>query len=345
MLRNLVNRYDFVRAGRVLARSDASARIAGLFGRDTTRVRRKWDEIELEPGQWWVIEDVTRRWAEKVSGDPEVDFRHHVIRQHLGDRRGLIGCSPGCGTGEREMAWAATGIFERFDAFDLSPVRIAAAREEAARRDLDHVLNFEVADVSSARLGFASYDVIVAEHSLHHFSPLREVMLAIRDAIAPDGWFFVDEFVGPTRFQWTYRQLEAANGLLRTLPERYRRTPRGLKRTVIRPSILSMYLDDPSEAIESADIMPLLHELFDVIDERGYGGSVLQLAFTDISRNFLDRDEETTEVLRYCFDVEDALLRSGDVAHDFMIAACRRPGDEPSQQPMVNGRSGAVLAG
>jgi SAM-dependent methyltransferase len=344
MFNNLVNRHDLVRAAHLVTSNKVRTKLLGLAGHDTTRVRRKWDEIQAEPGQWWVIDDVTRRWAEMVSGDPDVDFRHHVIRTHLGGRRGLLGCSPGCGTGEREMAWAATGIFERFDAFDLSPVRVAAAREEAARRGLDDVLRFEVADVSGTQLGHARYDVIVAEHSLHHFSPLRTVLLALRDALAPDGWFFVDEYVGPTRFQWTDRQLEAANGLLHTLPERYRRTARGVKRTVVRPSLLSMYLDDPSEAIESADIMPLLHELFDVVEERGYGGAVLHLAFTDISRNFLEHDEETTEVLRYCFDVEDTLLRTGDVGHDFMIAACRRPAAD-DQNPMEKGRSGALVAG
>jgi SAM-dependent methyltransferase len=332
MLDNLVNRHDVGRLARRVWRRDVPDLLDRVIGSDRARVRRKWNEIEAEPGQWWVVGEVRRRWAEMVSGDPDVDFREYVAGKYLRDRRGLIGCSPGCGTGEREMAWAATGRFERFDAFDLSPVRIDVARAEAERRGLDHVLRFEVADVTDAPFDGGGYDVIVAEHSLHHFSPLHAVLRVLEDALRPDGFFFVDEYVGPTRFQWTARQLDAANGLLAALPERYRRTSTGIKRREIRPSKLAMYLDDPSEAVESAEIMPQLHARFDVVEVRGYGGAVLHLALANISRNFVSTDAETLRLLHTCFDIEDALLESGEIDHDFMIAVCRlrcaRPRDE-----------------
>ena len=54
----------------------------------------------------------------------------------------------------------------------------------------------------------------------------------------------------------------------------------------MRPSRLSMRLDDPSEAVESSDLMPALHRRFAILEEHPYG-SILHLALHGIARNFL----------------------------------------------------------
>ncbi len=43
---------------------------------------------------------------------------------------------------------------------------------------------------------------------------------------------------------------------------------------------------DPSEAIRSADILPLVHQYFNVIRCIGYGGTILHLFFDRIAGNF-----------------------------------------------------------
>jgi hypothetical protein len=73
----------------------------------------------------------------------------------------------------------------------------------------------------------------------------------------------MDEYVGPSRFQWTSGQMRAANALLGALPEGHRTQRDGqIKRRVVRPSRLSMRLDDPSEAVESSGLMPALRRHF-----------------------------------------------------------------------------------
>jgi hypothetical protein len=85
----------------------------------------------------------------------------------------------------------------------------------------------------------------------------------------------LNEYIGPARFQWTARQLEAVNALRELLPPRYRVRwqDRGLKRRVHRPSRLSMMLYDPSEAVESDRIVPSLDKFFAVVERRDYGGT------------------------------------------------------------------------
>ncbi len=85
-----------------------------------------------------------------------------------------------------------------------------------------------------------------------------------------------------------------------------------------------MILGDPSEAVESSKIRPLLHKIFEVVEIREYGGTVLHLLFSGIAHNFLSEDTETRHWLDICFEVEDSLLRKGDIQSDFIIAVCKK---------------------
>ena len=52
-----------------------------------------------------------------------------------------------------------------------------------------------------------SYDLVLAEGALHHFTPLHAVYDKIFRALKEGGYLVINDFVGPTRFQWTDRQL------------------------------------------------------------------------------------------------------------------------------------------
>ncbi len=187
------------------------------------------------------------------------------------------------------------------------------------------MVRFDVGDVFARRIPPAAYDVVIAESALHHCTPLAELLRRIAGWLAPDGWLFVDDFMGPTRMQWTDRQLEVVNGLLAVLPERYRGAwgAGRPKSRMIRPSRLSMVLSDPSEAVESARILPLLHEVFDVVELRPYGGAVLHLVLGEIAHNFLGDGERTRRFLELCFEAEDLLMAEGDLASDFAVVAAQ----------------------
>jgi hypothetical protein len=88
-----------------------------------------------------------------------------------------------------------------------------------------------------------------------------------------------------------------------------------------------MRLGDPSEAIESSQILPLLRRSFEVVELRELGGSLLHMLLSEIAHNFVGDDPETRRALRLCFDAEDLLIASGELGHDFAVAACRRRGE------------------
>jgi SAM-dependent methyltransferase len=326
MLNNLVNRYDlFDLVDR--ARHGGLARIlrrAAISRRG--RIESMWDDFVAGDDQWWAPYPVRCRWHEKVTGNPHTEFRQWFHDVHLRGRLGLHALVVGCGDGRSLPAWARLGAFARIDAFDISPAQVERAREEIARASLDAVVHCDVSAAAALDVAPASYDLVVAEQVLHHLAPLEPLVPRLIQALRPDGLFFVDDYVGPTRWQWRSRQLAAANALLGRLPASHRRTHRGrVKERIVRPSRLRMAMTDPSEASASEAILPTLARHATVVEVRPYGGTLLQLVLAGIAHNFLDSSEATAALLDLCFRTEDGLLADGTLTDDFVVAVCRPP--------------------
>jgi SAM-dependent methyltransferase len=321
VLGNLINRHDAVRLYRKLRRGHLTEIVGKVRTPSPDRVLGHWGAASLRAGQvpWDEIPEIHRRWH--TFGAGENTFGEHVTRRWLAGRSGLRALSLGCGAGDREIDWAQFGVFAQITGVDISPEQTGRASRNAKEAGLDDVLSFHTADARRAlREADGHYDVVLALNSLHHFGHLGETMRLIARALGPGGLLIMDEYVGPSRFQWPGAQIRAANTLLAGLPEERRLQRDGrVKRRVVRPSRLSMRLDDPSEAMESSDLMPALHRRFAVLEEHPYGG-ILHLALHGIAHNFLADDDATGQVMRQCVAAEEqALSRLG---HDFTYAVC-----------------------
>lgn len=98
------------------------------------------------------------------------------------------------------------------------------------------------------------------------------------------------------------------------------------KRTAGLPTARSVITVDPSEAVRSAEIVPVLRQYFDIIEYKPLGGTILQFLLADIAGNF-QRDETGARLLEMLFAVEDALLEAGHLDSDFayIVAAPKAP--------------------
>ena len=298
-----------------------------------SRVSDHWGRHagEWRPGgalHWTELEAIQRRINRRVSGDATVDPYHYVIRKYLADKVPLErALTLGCGTGELERGLMQYNFCRRHDALDIAEESIREARDAARQAGLDHI-RYEVSDVNRIELPAQTYDCVWGVHSVHHLAELEHVFGQVRRALKPGGYFVLNEFIGPTRFQWTHRQLDVINGLLRTLPPKLRArcdTTRTVKSEVKRPTIAEMRRIDPSEAIRSAEILPLLPRYFEVVEVKGYGGTVLQMLLHEIAGNFQNADPATSAILEAICDLEDELIALGDLPHDFaLIVGCAR---------------------
>jgi len=316
---NWINRDDFLLIARRIREGGLKRILTRIAGTRQDRIETSWRKTEIPPTNWWDIPEVVERWNQKITGSAEQDFNDYVAETYFSDRKDLEAISLGCGAGARERRWAETGRFKRIEGYDLSTPRIDAAKTMAESTGLSGILNFSVADVFNSDIKQA-YDVVIVEGSLHHFSPLEKILEHIQKLMKDDGYLLVNEFVGPTQFQWKDRQLLAINQLLADMPDRLKTKWDGssIKKRVGRPSKLCIRYGDPSEAIESERIVPLLESMFAPLDVKQYGGTILHMLFHEIAHNFRSDDSEAKQWLQACFDTEDSLIASGELTSDFM---------------------------
>jgi SAM-dependent methyltransferase len=282
----------------------------------------------------------SRKWGDhlrvEASGDWHAWLDHPLISRHY-RARGLLDGLPwetwagrrlghpavrsldlGCGSGLKSLAVFDAGSTRETHGIDISEERIA----EAERMRSDHGIagEFRVADVNTASLPPNTYDLIFSSHSLHHFLALEHVMAQVHDALTPDGLFILEEFVGPTQFQWTDRQIDVVRTLMALLPEELRRLRWGaVKPYEGRPAVKDVVAASPFESIRSAEIVPLFQRFFHVLELRPLGGTIQHLLYNGIIHNFTLSRGDATAYLQAIIDVEDAMIDSKMLPSDFML--------------------------
>jgi SAM-dependent methyltransferase len=319
--------HDLVRS----AKRNVETPLQPVSKTDSNEPTRHWDrnvgKVESKELKGWLDWEFieTEHIRPQLSGDPNVYYLQHFFRRHLPSMPVDRALSLGCGGGNLERALIQLGSARRIDAYDASPVSIHMARELAAKEGLQDRIQYEIADINRLVLPEKTYDYVVCKMSLHHFEALEHIYAQIGRSLKPGGVFMFNEFVGPTRFQWTDRQLALVNGLLRALPERHRRSVlSGDELTEIsRPTIDEMIKIDPTEAIRSADIIPVLATQFEILERRDYGGTLLQLLLNHVMATFDLDDEEQASLLRTIFLYERTLLEQNVIASDFSYVVAR----------------------
>jgi SAM-dependent methyltransferase len=235
--------------------------------------------------------------------------------------------SLGCGSGGLERHLAALGAFDAAIGLDIAPAAIEVARRDAEAAGV-RALQYEVCDIQTDGLPDGPFDSVWFNGSLHHMERLEEVCDAVRRVLAPDGWLFINEYVGANRFGFAARQREAMEAAFRLLPHRYRRSCVGATRgqvveALATPDPADTARADPSEAVRSQDILAVLCERFEIVALNNCGGTLLQWVLAGIAGNFRAADADSMRVLQLLFAIEDALVDSGDLPSDFVAIAAR----------------------
>lgn len=291
----------------------------------TERVKQTWAMDDAGQAHWWIIPEIQQRWNTLISGNPDLPYESYIYEKYLKDREDLRMFSPGCGTGVHELRFAAYPCFSEIRACDIASEPIAFAIQEAEKYKYSH-LHYELADMYQMELPSDHYDFVLFHASLHHFKELPHLLKEIiLPSMKPGALLIIHEYVGPNRFQWTDDQLSNINRILNELEPRYRlrSDSRTLKKKVYRPGKFRMWLSDPSEAVASEEILPLLHKYCDVLEEKSLGGNLLHLLFRDIAFNFLSQEKKTQDLLMKLFQAEDDYLAQG-IQGDFCFGVYQK---------------------
>jgi SAM-dependent methyltransferase len=262
-----------------------------------------WDrEVVEQTHVSWMGDPLIRAYInESISGSPH-GWPLDWFQSFLGGRTFARGLSIGCGSGGLERDLLARGICREMDAFDGSAESIRLATEEAARAGLAERVHYSVGDFNEPRLPHAAYDIVFVHQAMHHVAKLEKLYRAILRTLKPEGLLYLDEYIGPSRHEWTDENFALQRSIYDALPV--------AARTI---DLLPMPIQthDPSEAIRSAEIVPEMQVGFDLLARRDYGGNVLATiyAYTDgsVTRDLLER--------------ERALLREGAGSYHAVIVA------------------------
>lgn len=315
---------------RAPARPADTALPPGTSGLD--RVARHWGEmaerrVEQPLMGWLDSRLVVSRYVQPLqTGEPETNWLVGLSRR-LGLRRDGRWLSLGCGAAGTELLAAKAGLFGSMLALDASPPALEEARRAAAAQGVASI-RFELADLDRITLPRGEFDVALMCMSLHHVRELEATLEAVRQSLKPGGWLLLNEYVGPSRFQFPDRQLSLVAEALALLPERLRidATTGKPKDRYVRLPVAHWERWDPSEAVRSAEILAVLARSFEVVERKDYGGSLLALALEHVVHNFDGASAEDLAALERLFETERRLLASGEIASDYTVVAARRRG-------------------
>jgi SAM-dependent methyltransferase len=281
---------------------------------------------DLERVSWTGIPLIHLNHNEMITGTRDVYWVDWIRDRYFS--RGNAGdvLSLGCGAGHLDRIFKRCGwAFRSFTGIDISQEAVDHARGLAEEISLAPTIEYLAADLNHDALPSRSFDFIYFFQSLHHIEALEHVLDECRRALRPGGILMVNEFVGPSRFQWTSRQLELANTLIQLMPEDLRRdlVNGGVKTEVVRPTVTQMETYDPSEAVRSGDIERLVKASFEVFEEWNWGGTLNHLVFQNIAGNFDLENAHHKSIVELLIHHENVLIQERILPSDFKVFLAR----------------------
>jgi len=254
--------------------------------------------------------------GEQVSGFSQGSI--NLVRQYAGSSIPFKkGISVGGGNGHKEINLIKQGIVDTFNLYELSKVRISAGKELAQKELIDDKIRFFYGDAFEIESQSEKYDFVHWNNSLHHMLDVEKAIEWSKNVLKTGGLFYMDDFVGASRFQWPDEQLEIATKVRRAFSHsRYLSHPKyrifSLPAEVKRPNKKKLIKKDPSEAADSDRIINAVYKYFPNAEIKNTGGVIYHLALSDMIHNF---DEENDKILLDLLMIIDELCSKSGQNH------------------------------
>lgn len=288
-----------------------------------SRTKSAFNDASLQTANWWTVPLVRKRWNLKVTKDEYLTYEEHISNQYFSKEKSYQILSIGSGVCSHEIKMASLMPNVHVSCFDFSNDLIAQAKSIAEEKKLQNI-SFYVENVYQYPFPKKSYDVVFFHASLHHF---KEINSFLSDMVIPvlkdQGLLIINEYVGQNRMIFPAHQLQAINRALKIIPKKYRKIFRTnlYKNKYYGSGFLRMYLSDPSECVDSENILKEIHEKFYVLEEKPYGGNLLMSVLKDLSQHFVSENEDNIQILHQLFEMEDQYLET--YPSDFVFGVYR----------------------
>ena len=285
-------------------------------------VAEYWDKFvgtHLNSPDHWEANQVVQQAQWKLcTGDAFINPVDWFI-ERFGPFEKMASICSGSGILEQHIALNyLQGGTGQIDGYDVSPGSLKVARERTAGL---RGIHFHVADANTHEWEESYLDAVFAHGALHHIASLDHCLGQIRKALKPSGYLYVNDYVGPRRFQWTDVQFRLAQQLLEQLPVKFQRN-----NVVSRCDPISLKALDPSEAVRSDHIIDHINAHFEIKIRIERGGTLLAPIFGSgcISPTVFDSEEGMRAIENLCLR-EKELIDVGIIPsnHTLIVAAPR----------------------
>jgi SAM-dependent methyltransferase len=260
---------------------------------DVVDAGRFWDkEIVEQTHVSWMNDPRVRASIDEMIGGPTPMPAGDWFVARLKGRTFERGLSIGCGVGNLEREAIRRGVCRRMDAFDGSVHSLRVARRDAEKEGYADRIHYFVSDFNRPALPRNAYDIVFFNQSLHHVGKLEKLFRELLRAMKPDAVLYLDEYIGPSRTQWSDEVIAPHRAAFAALPA-------GVRKNDFLP--LPIHAEDPSEAIRSGEIMEQLAIGFEVEEMRSYGGNLLAVLYPlidwtrasdDLMASLIERDRD-----------------------------------------------------
>jgi len=173
------------------------------------------------------------------------------------------------------------------------------------------------------------YDIVMANHSLHHFLELEALFDKIRYSMKEDGRFLSHDMIGRNGHQRWPEALERIEEIWNTMPTRYK-----LNRSTGKIDEKFVNWDcsvECFEGIRSQDILPLLYQNFGFELFVGFGNLIDVFIDRCYGHNFDPGNPEDLEFIDRIHQIDVEMMSAGLIKPTHMIAVMSKDRDVKTQ--------------
>ncbi len=289
---------------------------------------------------FWEIASINTHINKKISGESLSGYGEGAVKQLHKYNNGKSfrnAISVGCGLGQKEIELVLKGIVEKFTLYDIAEYPLKKAKELAIKKGVEDRISFILGDAFLLENELEKYDLVHWNSSLHHMPDTSKSIEWSNRVLKKNGVLFIFEYIGPNRMQYSEEMLYYANLIRKSLPKKYFKYPginlsqlkfhripieiskecikKILRLVGIRKSYIlntfqkidsqKLIEKDPSEAIDSTQIINSVKKYFPEANIIYLGGVIYNIALAGILHNF---DEKKDEALLTLFLFIDDLL-------------------------------------
>lgn len=285
-------------------------------------IGKYWSKVSktgrLKRTNWWDSDLIKKHVNRMVSGKDNLknlsDGLNSILIKKLDGRILDNGVSVGCGDGYKEMCLLKLGILKHFMLFEFSNERIKRGIELSRKLNIENRVTFKNGNAFEF-FKTESVDLVHWNNSLHHMFDVDKAVKWSYDILKNRGVFYMDDFVGPSRFQWSDKSIDIANRIRSILPQKYFLDYSNKNKYIDKKVDRYKILEDPSEAADSKNILNSVKKWFPNVEIILTGGIIYHLSLNKILYNFDENNDYDKSMLELLMLIDELYVKAGIDSH------------------------------